>query len=160
MANPIIETCRSEFERMFTRVKKFIEVCPDDLWAGKSGGFYVWQQVYHTLAHFEFFSSRENEAPHPLPFPMPVIMFESAVVPFAPSKTEMLVFAEEMASRARAYMDNLSPYEIFAPNPAFSAIVERPVNHLVGLIKFTAHTAYHLGCCDALLRERGLPGVY
>ena len=61
---------------------------------------------------------------------------------------------------AYAYMNNLSPHEITAPNPVLSAIVERPVNHLAGLMKFTAHTAYHLGCCDALLRERGLPGVY
>ena len=160
MSNPIIETCRSEFERMFARVKKFIEVCPDDLWTAKAGGFYVWLQVYHTLAHFEFFSRRENETSRSLPFPMPVVMFEPKVLPPAPSKAQMSAFAEEMASLARAYMDNLSPYEITAPNPAFSAVVERPVNHLVGLMKFTAHTAYHLGCCDALLRERGLPGVY
>ena len=160
MANLIIETCRTEFERMFSRVKKFIGVCPDDLWTAKAGGFYVWQQVYHTLAHFEFFSRRENETQRPLPFPMPVIMFESKVIPSAPSKAQMLAFAEEMASLARAYLDNLSRYEITALNPVLSAIVERPVNHLVGLMKFTAHTAYHLGCCDALLRERGLPGVY
>ncbi len=159
MPNPIIETCRAEFEIMFARVKKLIETCPDDLWTAKAGGFYFWQQVCHTLAHFEFFSRREGDTPRRQPWPMDVIMFARENVP-APSKARMLAFADEMAALARAYMDNLSPYEITTPNKVFSAIVERPVNHLVGLMKFTAHTAYHLGCCDTLLRQRGLPGVY
>ena len=159
MSSPIIETCRAEFERMSARVKKLIEVCPDDLWATKVGGFYFWQQVYHILAHFEFFSRREGDGPRPLPWPMDVIMFAREGLP-APSKARMLAFAGEMEALAYAYMNNLSPHEITAPNPVLSAIVERPVNHLAGLMKFTAHTAYHLGCFDALLRERGLPGVY
>ena len=159
MPNPIIETCKAEFEIMFARVKKLIEVCPDDLWVAKAGGFYFWQQVYHTLAHFEFFSRREGDVPRRLPWPMDVIMFEREGLP-APSKAQMLAFADDMAALARAYMNNLSVYEITMPNKVLSAIIERPVNHLVGLLKFTAHTAYHLGCCDSLLRERGLPGVY
>ena len=159
MPNPITQTCKAEFELMFARVKTLIKVCPDDLWTAKAGGFYFWQQVYHTLAHFEFFSRREGEAPRRLPWPMDVIMFERENVP-APSKAQMLAFAEDMASLARAYMNNLSRHEITAPNKVLTTIIERPVDHLVGLIKFTAHTAYHLGCCDTLLRERGLPGVY
>lgn len=35
---------------------------------------------------------------------------------------------------------------------------ERTMQHaLIGLVR---HASYHLGCCDAALREHGLAGVY
>lgn len=159
MSGPITDTCKVEFDRVMHLVRKCIEVCPEDLWCAKDGGFYFWQQIYHALAHLEFFSRRDYHGPRPLPYPLDVVFFANERQA-APSKTEMLALAANMQTLAHAYMDTLSPHEITAPNEVFSAIVERPVNHLVGLMKFTAHTLYHLGCCDTLLRQRGLPGVY
>lgn len=76
------------------------------------------------------------------------------------SKREALAYAATVKALALEFMNGLDAGKLTQRHDRLSTALgkERAIQHaLIGLVR---HAGYHLGCCDAVLREHGLAGVY
>ena len=163
MSQPIIAGQRDSFEHAYGMMLRFIEVCPEDLWAEKFGGWPVWQQVYHALGSCQFWVLQDGETPEQGPYPPEVNMFQS-IPDAAPAKKDVLEYGARMKSRADAYLDALRDADLPGLNQGLTVRMKArglpEFSHSRTLAMLSGHILYHLGACDAALRERGLKGVF
>jgi len=164
MSQSIIDGQRAAFERAHGLMAQFIEVCPDDVWAKKFGGWPVWQHVYHTLGCHQFFTLQEGEAPEQGLYPPEVHSFRSTP-DAAPLKKDIQEYGARMKAKADAYLNALQDADLPAVNQGLTARmkalgVPREFSHSQTLATLSGHILYHLGTCDAVLRERGMKGVF
>ena len=163
MSQSIIYGQRAAFEHAHGLVTQCIEVCPDDIWAKKFGGWPVWQQVYHALC-YQFLTLQDGETPAPELYPPEVGGFQSTP-DVAPAKKDVLEYAARMKAKADAYINALQDADLPGMNQGLTARVkafgvQHAFSHSQTLAMLSGHTLYHLGACDAALRERGMKGVY
>ena len=163
MSPSIIDGQRTAFEHAYGMVTQFIEVCPEDIWTKKFGGWPVWQQVYHALC-YQFFTLQDGETPEQELYPPDVGSFQSTP-DVAPAKKDVLEYAARMKAKADAYINSLRDADLPIINLGLTARVKafgmsHEFSHSQTLAMLSGHTLYHLGSCDAALRERGLKGVY
>ena len=159
MAGTITQSLEGNVQHAFSLLDKFVEVCPEDLWAQKFGGWPVWQQVYHALAAIDFFI-RPLDAPEETP---PFGDKEASLDANAANtvgKAQLKAYAEKMYQQAAAYIASLDDAALAQNHAGLAAHIGMPATHASALCLMTAHTLYHVGSCDAALRERGLPGVF
>ena len=164
MSQAIINCQRAAFEHAYGLLVKFIEVCPEEIWKKKFGGWPVWQQVYHELACYQFFTLQDGETPEQGLYPPEVTNLQST--PNAtPLKKDMLKYASRMKAKADAYINALRDADLPSVNQGLTArmkSVGKPheFSHAQTLTLLAGHTLYHLGSGDAALREHGLKGVF
>lgn len=158
MSQDIVRTLRGNVEFAFSLVGRFTEVCPDEIWNGKFGGWATARQLYHTLTAAEFFTRAPGAAP--LPNPCADAGDLSAAEGRIPGKTETEKFFAEVKTVVDAYMDGLDDAALTRRNEGVSAAIGRDTTHGNVMVLLAAHTLYHLGACDAALREKGLKGVF
>jgi len=164
MSQAIMNGQRAAFEHAYGLVTQFIEVCPEDVWTKKFGGWPVWQQVYHALGTLQFFTLQDGEMPEQGLYPPEVNRFQSTPdVP--PGKKDVLEYATRMKAKADAYINTLMDADLPSVNQGLTARMKafgmpRELSHSQTLAMLSGHTLYHLGACDAALRERGLKGVF
>ena len=155
----IIQCFKDEFDRFHGLLEKQIELCPPELWAKKAGGYFFWQQIYHTISCIELFALPEDDCERPSKFCPEVAMFitepEKAI-----SKEEMLELAAEMKILAHTFINSLSVNSLTLPHQNMSTVLGKKLSIQNALIASIRHASYHLGCCDAILREHGIKGVY
>ena len=159
MAGIIVQSLEGNVQHAFSLLDKFIEVCPEDLWAQKFGGWPVWQQIYHALTAIDFFI-RPLDAPEEAP---PFGEKEASLDASAANtigKIQLKAYAEKMYQQAAAYIASLDDAAMAQNNAGLAARIGMPSTHANALCLIAAHTLYHLGSCDAALRERGLAGVF
>ena len=156
---PLVQGFKTEFDRFFGYQKKQIADCPEEIWKKKSGGFYFWQQHLHCLYCMALFAAGENEPEPQIPFSRGVAMLTEEPQG-SMSKAEMLAFADKMEAVAYAFMNSLSDADLAGRNERMSKTFKRDCINQSVLIALVRHCCYHLGCCDSVLREHGLPGVY
>jgi hypothetical protein len=164
MSQAIIAGQRGAFEHAYSLLAQFIEVCPEAVWAEKFGGWPVWQQVYHALNACQFFTLQDGEQPEQGLYPPEVGSLQNSP-DAAPLKKDVLEFAGRMKAKADAYLNALRDKELPALNQGLTVRmkalgVEREFSHSHTLATLTGHILYHLGSCDAALRQRGLKGVF
>jgi hypothetical protein len=164
MSQAVIAGQRASFERAYGLMAQFVEVCPEDLWAKKFGGWPVWQQVYHALGSCQFSVLQAGETPEQGLYPPEVGGLQS--VPDAtPAKKEVLEYGARMKAKADAYLGALRDADLPDINRGLTARmksfgIDREFSHSQALAMLSGHIMYHLGTCDAALRERGLKGVF
>ena len=161
MRDPVIACFWEEFERFFDYTVKQVEVCPEELWSQKIAGDPLWQQFLHTFACIELFYALPDTAAVPILAGRSleeVLLKRESGSPM--SKAAMLDYATHMKELAKAYMDELNSARLTEPHPRMSAAMNKPRTHQHALMGMVRHACYHLGCCDTILRERGLDGVY
>lgn len=159
MAGIIVQSLEGNIRHAFNLLDKFVEVCPEDLWAQKFGGWPVWQQVYHALSALDFFI-RPLDAPEEAP---PFGEKEAGLdisAAAAAGKAQLKAYAQKMYQQADAYIASLDDAALAQSHTGLAARLGMPSTHADALCLMAAHTLYHLGGCDAALRERGLPGVF
>jgi hypothetical protein len=83
----------------------------------------------------------------------------------APAKQEVLKYAARMKTKADAYLNSLHDADLPDINQGLTgrmkAIgVHHEFSHSQTLAMLSGHLLYHLGSCDAALREHGLKGVF
>ena len=162
MSRAIVTSLQGSFAHSFSLLQKFIEVCPEDVWQKKFGGWPVWQQVYHSLACIDFFVMElEGQALKGLfgPGLGNVGNFEHTP-DTGPSKAAMLEYAVLAKGKADAYIAALSDAELPKKNEGFSTRISMDMTHASTLSILGGHILYHLGSCDAALREQGFKGVF
>lgn len=140
-------------------VNKFIEVCPDEIWTEKKGGWPVWQQIYHALATFDLFI-----APPERDFPAPLAdadvrglrKVSGILIPKAAVQT----IAAAVKSRVDSFVKGLTNSDLPKLNDHLFAQLKMELNLAGTLSSLAGHTYYHLGSGDAALRDHQRPGVF
>lgn len=159
MGRDITQSLEGNILHAFNLMEHFVEVCPEDIWADSFGGWPIWQQVYHSFAAMGFFL-RGVDAPEETP---PFGTVESSlrvVATRVTGKAELKGYIAQTKGMAAAYAAALDDGVLNLPNEGFSARMNKTITHAGTLSLIAAHTMYHLGSCDAALRQRGLPGVF
>jgi hypothetical protein len=164
MSQAVIAGQRESFEQAYGLTTQFVEVCPEEVWAKKFGGWPVWQHVYHALGTCRFFVLREGETPDQGLYPPEVSRLQSTP-DAAPAKKDVLEYAVRMKAKVDAYLDALRDADLPDINQGLTARmkaigIDREFTHSRTLAMLSGHIMYHLGTCDAALRERGLKGVF
>ncbi len=159
MSNTQITALAQPFERAHNFLLQFVEVCPDELWARTFGGWPVWQQVAHTFGAYDYFTPQEGDAPF-----TPLCTREVAGLTVQGteviSKQAVKEFAAQAKNRVDAYLARLTEKDLTERNVGFSTATGRELDHAFTIGMLASHIFYHLGTCDAGLREPGLPGVF
>ena len=164
MSQSIIGGLRFSFEHAYGLMTQFIEVCPEDIWTKKFGGWPVWQQVYHALGTLQFFTLQDGETPEQGLYPQEVNSLKS-IPDTCPAKKGVLEYATRMKAKADVYINNLRDADLPSVNLGLTARMKafgmsHEFSHSQTLALLSGHLLYHLGSCDAALRERGLKGVF
>lgn len=153
-----VSCIRDDYDRFWKLLEKQVETCPEGLWAERVAGWYFWQQLYHAMYSMDFYT-RPDEEPSVAPFSYDISML-SEDAPRHLSKGELLAFGATMKKRAFDYIEATTPQNMGETNAFLSRRLGKEVSRLYAVIAMIRHCNYHLGCCDAIFRERGLPGVY
>ncbi|MDR2503428.1 MAG: DinB family protein [Deltaproteobacteria bacterium] len=157
----VIQCFKAEFERFWAMLEKQAEICPEKLWGQKAGGYVFWQQIWHTIACAEMFITEDPAGKLPLmeKYSRDVVMFNQTLEP-APDKTEILAEAGRIKTRVLDYYDGMRTADLEREHPSMTRRLGRPQSKQNAALALIRHCAYHVGCCDAVLREHGLKGVY
>jgi len=159
MSNQTVQALSASFGISFALLKQFIKVCPADLWQEKFGGWPVWQQVYHAIGAIDFFTLGANLPSSESPLANAVggleVQGEKGL-----NQVEMETFASKMEEKGKAFFNLLSDDQLAQKNIPLSEAMGNETTNATALAMMAAHTLYHLGSCDAALRQRGLKGVF
>lgn len=158
MSNAIVMTCQAPIQNAFTLLNKYIEICPENIWIEKNGGWPIWQQVYHTLAAFDFFTGPVG-TPSQWPFGIDVAQLR-VVSDKTFAKEEAKKLSAEAKVRVELYIAGLSDATLTATVPHLSKIMGYDVTHGMVLSMLGSHILYHIGSCDSALRDHGLEGTF
>lgn len=159
MSKKIVTSEKATFTMSFSLLKKFIDVCPDEIWIENSGGWPVWQQVYHAIGSIDFFTAGSGQTPH-----KDLLSQEESHLKATSnkviSKAEMKNLAAEMETKAEKHFEFLNDDMLPQKDENLSNALKQDATYIMSLTMMTGHTLYHLGSCDAALRNHGLKGVF
>jgi uncharacterized damage-inducible protein DinB len=159
MSRAIVDTQRGSFDFAFSLMMQFVDVCPDALWNKKFGGWPIWQQVYHALSAVDFFIAAPGvELIKGLTPPEVGSLSVQGDTPVA--KDAMRQFAAQVKAAADGYMSALTDADMPTKAEGASLRMKRETVHATVMALMIGHLLYHLGSCDAALRENGLKGVF
>ena len=162
MSRDGINVLNASFERIHGMLVAFTDACPENIWHESFGGYPVWQQAFHAFACYDFFVRGLDEAPSPLYFgdkEGDVIHFQAA--PKVVSKAEMKEAAATAKSKIDAFFATFKDdAELYQKHEGLSARIGVPFTILGLMVALSTHGFYHLGSCDAALRQNGLQGIF
>ncbi len=161
MSRTLVTQLQAPVDQAFDYLFQFMDVCPDDLWAEKNGGWPIWQQMYHLLSAVPAFT--ETAAPVPdLPaeygVDAAISFLEKQATALCP-KNVMREFATQCRDIANAYIAALDDTSVLAKNATLTTLFEADFTHLSSMTLLAVHSMYHLGGFDAALRNRGMKGI-
>ena len=158
MSKDILNGMVAIYDRANGLVEKFIEICPDKIWAEPKGKFPVWQHVYHCYSAAAFFLAGEGNQPVEAIFGPAVGSF--AEIPSIPGdKAAIAQYGKEVDAFVRAYFAGLSDADLAKPNAGLSARINTSMSHSATISLMIGHIFYHFGHCDAALRDNGMQGL-
>lgn len=160
--NEIVTSLTQPLNNVLALLEKFIQVCPEDIWMKNFGGWPVWQQLHHAYISVDFFVAAPGAKPcGGLTAPEYGNLSEPLSDPSAaPSKEAMKGLAERMKANIQAYTDGLTDDRLPELNQGLEERAPLGLSHAATMTMLAAHMLYHLGACDAALRESGRPGVF
>lgn len=159
MSKIITQSLEGGILHAFGLANEFLKVCPDTIWAKKFGSWPVWQQMFHAFSAIDFFLRPSDASPEVSPFGEGVGDLKEPAQN-TPAKAEVQDYIEKAQARVRDYIAGLDDAALGSNHVGLSARFGRDVTHAATLALIASHTMYHLGCCDAALRENGIPGVF
>ncbi|SHN62694.1 hypothetical protein [Desulfovibrio litoralis] len=159
MNDPVISCFKDDFKRFFNLLETQIIIIPDSLWNKTLGGYPLWQQFFHTLACIELYALPDNQ-PSEQTFHTKEIVMLSGITNDIINKEDMLIFAQKMKKQALNFIEDMSLEKLTKKHNRTSTALKKECTNQYALIGLIRHICYHLGCCDALLRENGIKGVY
>ncbi len=159
MSRIITQSLEAGLQRAFSLADAFIKACPDEVWAQKFGAWPVWQQLHHPFASVDFFLRAENAAPEAALFE-PGVAELKTIPRETPEKSLIHDSASKAQAKVRDYAAGLDDVRLGELNTGLSGRLGRDMTHAATLALIASHLMYHLGACDAALREQGLPGVF
>lgn len=159
MSRAIVENQRGSFDFAFSLMMQFIDVCPDTVWNKKFGGWPIWQQVYHALSAVDFFIAAPGAEPV-AGLTSPEVGSLSVQGDRPVAKDAMRQFAAQVKAAADGYMSALTDADMLTQAEGATLRMKRETLHATVMALMIGHLLYHLGSCDAALRENNLKGVF
>ena len=160
MSRDAVKSLKGSFGYTCNLLDMFIEVCPENLWVEKFGGWPLWQSVYHTISSIDFFVRQEDEEPAKALYSHEVAGLSEVATGPAPTRQEIKELLPVMKAIADAYFDRLTDADLGEKNEGLSSRMPMPWTHASTCAMLSGHVLYHLGICDSALRERGMKGVF
>ena len=159
MTNTVLSGLKGTIDMSFKLLGDFMEVCPEDIWAETSGGWPVWQQVYHIVTAVDFFLDAPDapEAQYLAPGEITSLRVKAENTM---DKDEIRAAFTRAVEKVNACVAGLTDAALAEPNKGVFARARMEMNMAGTLSMLAAHTLYHLGGCDAALRNHGIPGVF
>ena len=160
MSRAIVAELESPYQRAWDLMCKFMDVCPDEIWAETNGGWPVWQQVAHTVAVLNFFIlENDDDTFVPAPAEFGVLMLKEQGQQVV-SKEAMKAYGAAVKAAVDARVAKLTDDDLTRIQERVSKKIGRDLSYGAVMVMLASHTTYHLGSCDAALRDHGLPGVF
>lgn len=160
MSRVIVAELEGPYGRAWALLAQFMDVCPDEIWAETNGGWPVWQQVAHAVAVLNFFIlEKDDETFMPAPADLGVLMLKEQGQKVV-SKEAMKAYGAEVKAAVDARLAKLTDADLTGIQPRVSKKIGRDLSYGAVMVMLASHTMYHLGSCDAALRDHGLPGVF
>lgn len=158
MGNEYVKGCASAMEFAISLCEKFLILCPPKVWEEKFGGFLVCNQFYHSLAATGHMITSVSGKPVADPVPDAMqLTNESHPTPTMENAKTMLLNVKEAFADMIA---NLDDADLLKKNEPISKRRGRTVTVGETIALMACHTLYHLGSCDAALRDDGLEGAF
>lgn len=142
----------------FGHYEKFLEICSDEAWKEKTGGWSLAQQFYHGLVATDMLLSSITGTTVPNPNPEAGQILAKPDV--LPTREQAAEFFGNIKIAAQSMFDNLQDETLLEKNEDVSKKFGREITNAVVLELIPCHLLYHLGSCDAALRNRNLPGAW
>lgn len=149
---------RDDFNWNWERLMDAVKACPDELWNRKAGGDVYWQQIYHCCACADLFTMPAG-ASIDMGSQDEDVVFLQKPPSKEVSKSELLDYAGRIKAKADAWIDGIDDEALAQPHEGFSARNGSTFENARVLLLLSKHVFYHVGHCDALLREAGGKGV-
>ena len=160
MARAIVAELESTYGRAWALMDQFMDVCPEEIWAESNGGWPVWQQVAHTVAVLNFFIlENDDDTFVPAPAELGVLMLKEQGQQLV-SKEAMKAYGAAVVAAVDARVAKLTDADLTRVQARVSKKIGRDLSYGAVMVMLASHTMYHLGSCDAALRDHGLPGVF
>ena len=157
--DPVVQCFADEFERFHTYLLQQIEMCPQELWQSKNGGYYFWQEQVHVFYCVQLYALPEGQEEECFGMEKKALMLKEEA-PSPLSKQEVLEIAGKMKAMANVFLGRMTQADFMRPNPALTRYAGKERPNVAALIAMVRHYSYHIGSCDAMLRSHGLPGIY
>lgn len=138
---------------------KFLDICPDEVWQEKFGGWAVGRQLYHGLsagAHFLGSLGGAGAVADPCPACGDLSLADGPV----PTRADTQALMRDIQAAVEKLAGELDDAQLLAKNEAASRMLGRETSNGAVLGLMASHMLYHLGACDAALRQRGLQGAF
>lgn len=158
MSKAFVDVLRFGSGHALQLCNKFLEICPEDIWRQKDGGWPVGQQFYHLLLASGKFLAGMGESGVENPDPKGGQLSDDRT--YCPSKDAARKFFNNISLGINKLLDRLDDEELLQKNQQFSQMLGKEVNNAECLNLMVAHMLYHLGSCDAALRNAGLEGAF
>ena len=160
MSRAIVAELEGPYQRAWGLMSQFIDICPEEIWAETNGGWPVWQQVAHTIAVLNFFIlEKDDDIFVPAPAELGVLMLKEQGQQVV-SKEAMKAYGAEVKAAVDARLATLADADLTGIQQRVSKKIGRDLSYGAVVVMLASHTTYHLGSCDAALRDHGLPGVF
>lgn len=159
MSRVITESLAGGVQHAFALSNKFVDICPEEIWGKTFGRWPVWQQLFHAHTVIDFFLRPADAAPEAPLFPDGVGELK-ITMDDVPAKLIVKDYFARMQKRVTDYMADLDDVKLTLKHEGVSARFGRDVTHAALVALIASHLMYHLGSCDAALREAGLSGVF
>lgn len=157
MADQYVKQYQQAMEFSLTLYGKFLEICPDEIWTKKFGGWPICQQCYHALWAAGMMMSSING--HQIVEPEPRFSLDSSNKAM-PAKKDAKGLLEGIKAAFSQLLGELENEALLQADKPLSKRLGRPVTNGEALELIVCHMQYHLGGCDAALRENNLEGSW
>ena len=160
MSRAIVAELENPYQRAWSLMCQFMDVCPDEIWAETNGGWPVWQQVAHTVAVLNFFIlENDDDTFVPAPAELGVLMLKEQGQQVV-GKESIKAYGAAVKAAVDARVARLTDADLTRIQERVSKKIGRELSYGAVMVMLASHTMYHLGSCDAALRDHGLPGVF
>jgi hypothetical protein len=154
----VTEALKANFDRGWDLLVQIIDVCPEGVWTKKEGGYVFWQQLYHCFAAVNYFLLPKDGIAEPGPWGADVSGFKAEPAVKA-GKEELKAYAAKMKAKIDTWIDSLDDASLSQDHEGFSSRRGAPMSNAMTLAILSGHSNYHVGSCDAILRNHGEKGV-
>lgn len=146
----LVQVSKRQFQSSYVPLVNLTKDCPDELWSTKAGGFVYWQQLLHTFTGINFWLRTEG-VDFIEPFPGYKVYPELDGTPeINLTKEQVGNYTREIDRVVEQFFLRQTSESLLEASWIYDKITSLDV--LLGQIR---HIQYHVGHCEALLRERG-----
>lgn len=161
MSHAIVSALKAPIDQSFGMLSQYIDVCPENIWVETSGGWPVWQQVYHAVNAVAFFTTAADAEPAPSLVEDKYCGLQECAPPtIAITREDMKAALAQSLQDIEALVAGLDDNDLTERNEGVYQRIGMEMTMAGTLVLLASHTLYHLGSCDAALRNHGIPGVF